>query len=75
MSIVVYMDGSANVKPAILCNLIQVKMAVFKRRTNAGEGKKEKDLCLLFILVLLTVKINMLIHKLKVSCLRSEDVV
>lgn len=39
MSIVVYMDGSANVKPAILCNLIQVKMAVFKRRTNAGEGK------------------------------------
>lgn len=44
MSIVVYMDGSANVKPAILCNLIQVKMAVFKRRTNAGEGKKEKDL-------------------------------
>ena len=38
MSIVVYMDGSANVKPAILCNLIQVKMAVFKRRTNAGKG-------------------------------------
>lgn len=37
------------IKTALSFHLIPVKMAVFKRATNAGEGKEEKALSTIYI--------------------------